>query len=502
MYPKRSNGALQCWMQSLLLCGMAFWVIYRFAEGTTLLRPDEYCWDSALFQVIGKLWADGLCPYVDIFDHKGPLLFLIQKIAYHFSQPRTALYVLESLFVYASLLLCQQTLRLKMPSWQAFAGSVLMLVFWLPLMEYGNLSETYSMPFVLLAMWLQMRYLTSGAEEHPAGWAFVYGLCFGANMMIRPNNGLVIAVITLMITIRLAARGMWRSITFNAVALITGVLTAVVPFVSYFAVRGALNEFVYATWTFNLIYANHLRLSLDWGSLRNVLFFITPALLSGAMGVICWLRKQTILGWINVACAVVVLASTLSGVGYAHYFMLHVPLIPLALYTAACLRGRHSKGWNGVLAAVCIGFTLLTVRTTLSVAPNQYLLAPSDAEIRQEQVYNQMVAEIENQIPPEERSAVALCGLPVNDVEIILNSDIRPLGRYCFLMEWHAQADEEILWQYIRFIESKEAKWLLMRDNGISSPHLLSAVEDGYELHMSYALEDVHYLLYRCKTSE
>ena len=82
--------------------------------------------------------------------------------------------------------------------------------------------------------------------------------------MIRPNNGMLIAVITLVITLQLAMLGEWKNIGQNALALIAGVLLPVVPFVVYFALRGALAEFIYATWTFNLIYAQSLEFLLDW----------------------------------------------------------------------------------------------------------------------------------------------------------------------------------------------------------------------------------------------
>ena len=34
-------------------------------------------WDQAIYQYIGHLITEGQMPYVDAFDHKGPLLYLI-----------------------------------------------------------------------------------------------------------------------------------------------------------------------------------------------------------------------------------------------------------------------------------------------------------------------------------------------------------------------------------------------------------------------------------------
>ena len=479
----------------LALCACAFFVVLRFAAGTSPLRPDEYLWDSALFQAVGKLWADGMVPYRDIFDHKGPLLFWIQRIAYGFRHPRMALYVLESLSVSASLWFGYAALRLKAKPIWSFIGTVVTLVFWLPLMEYGNLCETYSMPFLMLALWLQLRYLQSKEYTHPCRYAFVYGLCFGANMMIRPNNGLLIAMATLVITLELIGRRQWRNIAFNALALIAGALVPMVPFIAYFAWHGALDPFIYATWTFNLIYAESLELTLVMQNLRNVLFFITPALLCLFMGAVCFVQRKWTLGVVQWLSALGTLYITLSGIGYTHYFMLHVPLAVLALHTARELSGK--AGWKPLMALACAVFALLTFRTTLPIAQANWVSAPTAEEQAQEEAFDEVIAAIEAAIPATERDSVAMCGLLVTDAELILKTDLHPVGRYCFLIQWHSRADHAILNGYVRFLRDGEAKWVILRQEGISDERVLSAIDETYALHSTYALEGANYLLYQ-----
>ena len=36
-----------------------------------------------MFQTIGKYWAQGDLPYVELFDHKGPMIFLINAAGYY-----------------------------------------------------------------------------------------------------------------------------------------------------------------------------------------------------------------------------------------------------------------------------------------------------------------------------------------------------------------------------------------------------------------------------------
>lgn len=476
---------------------ISFWVIYRFAAGTSPLRPKEYVWDSALFQVIGKLWVDGALPYVDIFDHKGPLLFLVQKIAYHFSNPRLALYILESTMVSVSLCLGYQVMRLKWKQFGSLAGALIMLVFWLPLMEYGNLCETHSMPWTILAVYLQLRWLCADKEKHPWSYALVYGLCFGANVMIRPTNGLIIAAVALVITIDLATRKQFGNIFANAFALIAGMTVTIMPFVVYFGLKDAMSEFIYATWTFNLIYANSLSFAMDMQALRGVLFFITPALMCLLMAGMCALRSCWRLCAVNGLSAVVTLYITLSGVGYAHYFALHVPLILLVLFTIHGI-WEQERGWRWLMITAVVGFVVLALRTTVPYAVKNVLYQPTAEETAQEQAYDEMVATLCEQIPPMEHNKVAVCGLQVTDAEVFLNTDIRPVGRYCFLMEWHARADNNVRKHFHKVLQSGDAQWVICRENG-GSNEIMRILNEKYELHSAQTWNNTQYALYRWK---
>ena len=497
MENKRRNARIVDVLCQALLTAMGFWVIYRFAAGTTPLRPNEYLWDSALFQVMGKLWADGVTPYVGVFDHKGPLLFLAQKIAYHFSDPRMALYVIESLMVSVSLCLGYQAMRLTWNELISFAGTFVMLVFWLPLMEYGNLCETHSMPWIMLAVYLQLRWLHSGKETHPWPYALVYGLCFGANAMIRPTNGLVIAAVTLVITVDLLIHKKFGNILSNALALVAGVLAMVVPFVVYFQLKHAISEFIYATWTFNLIYAKSLTFALDLQSLRNVLFFMTPGLLCLFLAAVCVLRRQWRLCFINVLAALVTLYVTLSGIGYSHYFALHVPLIALAMFTMHGI-GKEGRGWKVLMAAAAVGFALVSLRTTVPYAQKNYLQPPTAQEAAQEQAYDDMVASLYAQIPEDERDQVAVCGLLVTDAEIFLKTDIHPVGRFCFLLEWHTRADNSVGSRFRQSLKSGRAQWVICRDNG-GAEDIMQILNDKYELHAAEEWQGTQYALYHWK---
>ena len=56
--------------------------------------------DSAMYLTMGTALAQGYAPYLDIFDHKGPLLFILQTIpqAIAGGYSLTSVFVMEVLF--------------------------------------------------------------------------------------------------------------------------------------------------------------------------------------------------------------------------------------------------------------------------------------------------------------------------------------------------------------------------------------------------------------------
>lgn len=70
-----------CLHLALILFSLAF--VYLFSY-TVSFRYSYIGGDSTIFQLIGKSWLEGALPYKDIFDHKGPLIFLLTRSATRF----------------------------------------------------------------------------------------------------------------------------------------------------------------------------------------------------------------------------------------------------------------------------------------------------------------------------------------------------------------------------------------------------------------------------------
>lgn len=79
---------------------ISFCFLLLFSYSTSPVYSISWGHDSAVFQIIGKGWLDGYIPYRDLFDHKGPLLFLINAVGYMVGG-KNGLFVLQCCFMTA-----------------------------------------------------------------------------------------------------------------------------------------------------------------------------------------------------------------------------------------------------------------------------------------------------------------------------------------------------------------------------------------------------------------
>ena len=150
---------------------MSFMFVYIFSYSTSF-RYDMLGGDSSIFQSVGKFWAQGHLPYVELFEHKGPLLFLIDAIGYAI-YPRAGIMVPQIIFLYLSCLFIWRAMNLYSSSaWKTFF-LLIALIFYAAHYEEGNHVEEYS---VLKNFF------------PPPLYGFVYGFGFGACVLIRTSD--------------------------------------------------------------------------------------------------------------------------------------------------------------------------------------------------------------------------------------------------------------------------------------------------------------------------
>lgn len=227
-----------------------FWFCLVVAAGvlavctkSSFLYPLNDWVDSNCFYTVGKAMVHGKVLYRDIYEQKGPLLYIIHGVGYLLSPDTfTGVYILETLtaalFLYSAYLMVKDYC-----GW----GAVLMLpilaalVYSAPSFSHGDSAEEFCVPAYTLCMLVSFQALRKDEEVGPGGM-FLAG-AMGACVLWIKYTMLGFFVGWFMVPAAVALRrGGLKGLIKSLVWVIAGVAAVSLPILLYFAVHGALGD--------------------------------------------------------------------------------------------------------------------------------------------------------------------------------------------------------------------------------------------------------------------
>lgn len=223
---------------------------------TPLLFSSNMSWlftrgDSNVFFLIGKGWMNGLIPYVDLGDSKGPLLWFIYGVGYLIDNTSyLGIYIIEALFDFCTILCFYKTVELfvrnRYLSLLSSAIAVVMLYYYGYHME--TVSETFNMPFLMLTMYFAIRciyFKETCSESLYYRGAFLTGISTAATILIKYNVTVLIGIMLVFILISVAENKKRESVNWWKLfgCYFFGLLLLIIPFIIYFSAKGILGNF-------------------------------------------------------------------------------------------------------------------------------------------------------------------------------------------------------------------------------------------------------------------
>jgi hypothetical protein len=213
--------------------------------------------DSGVYLTIAQGMLDGKTPYLDFFDHKGPLLYLINYAGLLLGgSSGVGVWFMELLAVFVTLGFAYKTARF-------FAGEYLSLLgvtgaaFSIgSLFSQGNMPEEYAMPFISISLFLYAGGLF-GRFALNSQRIFAFGACFGATLLLKPNLFSLWAVFSAILLIHYLLQKWKDEFVRYVIFFPLGTLTVLAPFVVYLSVKHALGSCVDEYLFFNNSYASN-----------------------------------------------------------------------------------------------------------------------------------------------------------------------------------------------------------------------------------------------------
>lgn len=489
------------------VCGFIF--VLLLSHASSILNTVNFGSDSAWIQLVAKAWTKGLIPYVDTFDHKGPLYFAIDAIGYLFSNSRLGLYIVQSVMMSVQIFIMFACIKFVCDnSKQSTIISSICLILFLMFYSYtmcdGGLSEEYSNFFLLISFYYLIKYYylyyKEGIVCHPWTQAFIYGLCFGAITMIRINNAISMCIYIFFIITILVKNKEWKNLWQNALAALIGALVVIIPFCIYFYINDALYEFWHYAFEYNYNYMK-IKIGSSDQPLKRLIFYLAPEMMLIVSDIYLCIKKKYILAITSLVCALVQGYMLLSGAQFTHYFMLGIPLIILSYVNYIIAREEYIPKTviKKVLIIVFLIPQLICVVFGIRNLPRQLEETFGTETISQKKEYNDSLLDMVSMIPEEERDEVGSYNIKGCQKVLYLISDVKPAPRHMLATELHTTYDYSVMQMTMDWFYDNNPKWIIMPDSS-DMPEMQEFLEGRYELVYEAPLpEDDTMLLYKKK---
>ncbi|MBQ7886979.1 MAG: hypothetical protein IJ313_08820 [Clostridia bacterium] len=487
-----------------MLCGaaLAFMLAFVFSLVFYTCNTPLGAWigsDNAMYLTMGTALANGYAPYSEIFDHKGPLLFILQMLPQLFAggYSTLAVFMQEVLFLWACLLLIAHMARRL--GVKAIVVQLIYLAIYAPLVEGGNLTEEYGNLFTLAGLDVMLVVFGEGLSDRQEKRLFFPALIMGVLSMMafltRANNALPLVGAVGALALYLMGTKRFVGLGRCAAGYIAGCAAAAVPIVIWLAAHGALADAVYGAFVHNMMYAqtqgqSRIRALLLGGYGHYAIFMAVLACMGAALSIVRTKRCPLALAMIaGAACGG--FAGFISHKFYLHYLMVAVPMAALgAAQILAFIRERMhvQAGRVGVAAgAVCM---LALVMAGIPV------------NVQREKDYAAMQAltpdavALYAQVPEEDRGSFLAYRV---EPKWYVAAKALPCMRFYFLQEILAQADPAVMDEIVEEFQTDPPRWVVLFYNRPFSPPYDARVQEIFETHYEFVDARGEYQLLRLK---
>lgn len=409
--------------------------------------------DSAVFAYIGDGMRNGLLPYRDMFDHKGPLLYLINWLGMSMGIGYAGVWIIDIImyllsFCFAGLILSRIVGRKGI-----LLAMVVALWLFIHLFGGGNMTESYATYFALVAWSLFAQDIYRDNLRLLS--CFVQGVAVGSVLLLRPNMiGFAVPVVVYCVYDLVRSKD-WKKFIIRGTIGFTGIIAVVLPICVWLLMSGIMKDCWNCYIQFNLLYVVKNRYVIT----REILFPIIAIVIN------IWLiigsdgKKQKLLttNLVYLLSAFVIVAAKLT---YDHYYL---PILPATIIPLAYLyNDNHGRLIAAVKMVILLILTVLLIYWPVTRFINVRKLVTSILNLQKpiierrimpdEEVYRQLREVI------GEHETVCTMGNPAIYYQIKRKSNSKYF--YTFITCWDSSKEEPIC----KNIESGIDDYILLYD--------------------------------------
>lgn len=448
--------------QQIGIFGLAATVLITLFSACSWLYPLNPWDDANCFFMLGKSLTQGVMPYRDIFDHKGPGVYLWQALgALICDHNFIGIYLTEILGLWLYLVYAYRTMRL-------FTQNPIALPFTLLLgtalttsdfFYYGNTVEEFGLPWIMLSLYYLLAY--AKYRQVPSATAsIVMGLGVGMIFWMKftvlsPFVGAFLAILILCIRDRRMA-DFGRVLGFALIGF--GIVS--IAICTFFAAIGGFWDMIDGYFGYNLFRYHAAGAEGGGGEEMGIYPLRLVAWLALVMIPLLHRKVQgdvRLLVTMSFATTLILFAITTV---YIYYFIICYAFFPLLIYY---VRKWELNRKNGLICGLI---------ALLLMACNFQLMQ------RIRGTFPQAILSIAEELDQEDPS-VGIMEYRSRETGIYTYTHHMPPMRYFFLL---SVVHEELKKDQDKCLNSRRCKYVLVKDQ-VLAPEVYEAIPAaGYEL--------------------
>jgi hypothetical protein len=326
----------------LLLLFLAAAALYSTVAPYTFPFPDR---DQGVYTYIAEHMLQGQIPYRDLWDHKGPLIYLIYALGL-LIHPVYGIWLVGLVALCQAVFLSYRLVQEVFESNTALLVTALWLASLLAVIDGGGTVEFFNLPFQFAALLAVQRLFQTGRTKY----AILIGAGTGLSFLLRPNGiAIGIAIVIFLVYRVLTQRDSFSRWAQPALWMSAGGLLVLLPVFIWLSVNGALDEFFDIVFRYNALYSQMAR--LKWLAILVGAGYVPVLVASAFAGAMVSAPGKSVTdaqkfwgGFLLLAAALEIMLSTLSGRVYRHYFVSWLPVLGMLAAPAIDLL---EQGWRG-----------------------------------------------------------------------------------------------------------------------------------------------------------
>lgn len=465
-----------------------------FSWSTSPIYKDYYDYggnndsgDSLQFQTIGEAWRHGKIPYRDTFDHKGPVIFLVNLAGFIMGGgSRYGIVVIQivclSIVLWYTLKIA--SLASKSSLWGALTA-IILLIFYTRSYADGNSVQEYNLPFIAASTYYILKYITSYSpkkSQHAPKYAFLYGICICCCILTQATNAIMICAGVLTISIILIINKQYSNLLKNLAFGLLGMAIFFAPFGLYFAINGAFSEMLYSMMIYNAEYASHIGSWLhgtNGNEIREFILTYSSFIASIFIAIFSLLRKKYPLAMMSLICFIAEAYLFFKAQSFSQYATLCLMQVPILLNEFYLMKDNDPT--KKIIKNISFAtITIFSYNQALAVSGNiidkyNEIKATKVNDIGYENIIEPYISDIEN-------SSFSVYGM--NSMKgIYLKYNIIPNNKYFIIQPWHASFSKNTAENIHNDFINNPPQYLLLDDRGLNSEYNINdLIKDQYNL--------------------